>query len=226
MEYKIEEIVDCLLNGGVVVLPTATNYNVFTIFDNKEGVERIYEAKERGKHKPLTLCFGEKKDIKKYIDTTNENKKIIEQILPNNISFIVKKSSIVPDFVTSGFKTVAVCSQSHEFLNTVIKKVGKPLAGTSANKSGNGNVRSFSMAVSELSGNVDMLIDGGDIDSSDANTIIDLTEEQPLLVRAGDLGSLNAIALVPNLNTSISESEYKEKKKSEYIKSASGALNE
>jgi L-threonylcarbamoyladenylate synthase len=223
---KIDEAVKCLLNGGVVVLPTATNYNVFTLFDNEEGVERIYRAKERANHKPLTLCFGNKKNITNYINTTEDNIKIIKKLLPNNISFIVNKDPVVPDFVTSGFKTVAVCSQSHQFLNSVINELGKPLAGTSANKSGNGNVRSFSMAYSELSKDVDLLIDGGDIDSNDANTIVDLTGDRPLLVRAGDLGSLSAAALIPNLNMSISESEYKNRTKSEYMKNMSGVADE
>ncbi|MCR8923475.1 L-threonylcarbamoyladenylate synthase [Dasania sp. GY-MA-18] len=205
----ISEISIHINNGAVVVLPTATNYNVFTRYDNKEGVKRIYKAKHRDHRKPLTLCCANVKMALQYVKIGSVSEALIKKCLPGNISFICRKNNKVPNYITSGIDTVAIANQSQDLLNAIIESVGAPLAGTSANLSGGGNVREYEKAYNDLGGKVDVMVNDGTLISQDANSIIDLLGNVPLLVREGDVDKATLKKMLAEIDDSITEAHYK-----------------
>jgi L-threonylcarbamoyladenylate synthase len=205
----VNEIAAHLNDGAIVVLPTATNYNVFTRYDNKEGAKRIYKAKQRDHRKPLTLCCANVQMALQYVQVGNISEALIKRCLPGNISFICRKHVKVPDYITSGIDTVAIANQDCDLLNAIITGVGVPLAGTSANLSCGGNVREYEKAYNDLAGKVDVIVNGGTISSRGANSIIDLLGNVPLLVREGDVHKAALKKMLTEIDVSITEDHYK-----------------
>lgn len=206
---NIQTAVDILREGGVVVLPTDTNYNVFTSIHSQEGVSRIFEMKKRNTLSPLSLCFESSQDIEPYIYSNSYLMRITQTIWPASISFIVNKKERVPDYVTCHFPTVAIACHKHPMLTQVIKAFGEPLAGTSANLSGTGLVKDIKKVCDHIGAEVDLIINSGQLPSAGANTIIDFSFEPPVLARAGDFSIQEIEAFIPNLQTNYSEDEYK-----------------
>jgi L-threonylcarbamoyladenylate synthase len=206
---NINKAVDLLKAGGVVVLPTDTNYNVFTSIHSHEGVKRIFAMKNRNHLSPLSLCFEKSQDVLTYANVPPSVNHLIKTIWPASISFIVHKNISVPDYVTCNFPTVAIACHQHPVLAQIIKAVGEPLAGTSANLSGTGLVKDIEKVYAHIGSAVDLIINGGQLPSQGANTIIDCSFDPPVLARSGDFLTSEVKQFIPDLQTNYSEEVYK-----------------
>lgn len=208
-EESLQEAADILKEGGVVVLPTNTNYNVVTHLYSKEGVERIFEMKKRESLSPLTLWLGDSSELSDYAYVTPQTMNLVKQVWPEKISFILHQKKTVPDYVTRGFGTVAATLHAHPVLRKVAHLLGMPFAGTSANLSGTGNVPDVRKAVEHIGEQVDLIIDAGLSNIDGANTIVDFTFDPPLLAREGAYPLEKIMELIPDLQYKLKTGEYK-----------------
>jgi L-threonylcarbamoyladenylate synthase len=101
------------------------------------------------------------------------------------LTLILKKKSIVPDIVTGGRESVAVRIPGHMITLYIIKALGTPLTGTSANISGQGSVCSAEEVRAQIGDRVDMVLDGGRCPGGVESTILDLTTPMPIILREG-----------------------------------------
>lgn len=216
-DQSILEAVSIIKDGGVVILPTDTNYNVLTSPYSREGVERIFEMKKRESLSPLTFFCGDAIEISNYAYLTPLVEKLARYVWPEKISFITYQKPTIPDYVTRGFGTVALTVHENPVLREIARKVGTPLAGTSANLSGTGNVPDVRKAVEHIGGSVDLIIDDGISSVDNANTIIDFTFDRPIVARVGAYPVDKIKELIPNLDDKISNKEYKELAKKRVI---------
>lgn len=206
---SITEAVEIIKNGGVVILPTDTNYNVVTSPYSKAGVDRIFDMKKRESLSPLTLFCGDSIEIFHYTYLTPLVEKLARVIWPEKVSFVLYQKPTVPDYVTRGFGTVAVTVHENSILREIARKVGTPLAGTSANLSGTGNVPNVEKAVSHIGKDVDLIIDNGISPVDNANTIIDFTFDRPIVARVGAYSVEKIKNFIPSLDDKITNEEYK-----------------
>ena len=205
----IQEAVDIIREGGAVVVPTDTNYNVVTSPFSVHGVKRIFEMKKRESLSPLTMFLGDSMEFPQYAYTTPLAEFLAKRLWPGKISFICWQKATTPNYVTRGFGTVACTLHENAVHHEIANYVGTPLAGTSANLSGTGNVPLVEKAVEHLGEHVDLIIDAGPSGVDDANTIIDLTFERPMLARAGAFPVDEVMKYLPELITNNSKEEYK-----------------
>jgi L-threonylcarbamoyladenylate synthase len=98
---------------------------------------------------------------------------------------ILEKAAGIPDAVTGGLDTVAVRFPSHRTAAALIRAGGGLIAAPSANRSGRPSPTTAAHCVEDLNGRVDMIIDGGEVGIGLESSIIDLTEETPVLLRPG-----------------------------------------
>lgn len=212
--YK--EAVSILDNGGLVIVPTRTNYNLICDPTNKVAIEKVMKVKQRKKFGPLTLAIDSIKDINQYVEsneTINFNFDILKKLWPGELTIIFNKKYPFPDILTMGANTLAVANQGASVLNTLIKKYGKPVGCTSANISGQGDIFvDLDKAKNDLGDKVDLLIAVQScsprfisLDGNKSNTIIDLTFEKPYLVRRGMYSVEKIKKLIPSLNENIDE---------------------
>lgn len=206
----IREAADILHRGGTVVVPTDTNYNVVTSPYSRAGVDRIFDMKKREAMSPLTLFLGDSMELPQYAYTTPQTEFLAKRLWPEKISFILWQRPTVPSYVTRGFGTVALTLHRNAIHREIAHLIGTPLAGTSANLSGTGNVPLVQKAIDHLGDNVDLIIDAGSSDVDGANTIVDFTFGKPMVARAGAFPVDALVPLIPDLVTTIDNKDYKQ----------------
>jgi L-threonylcarbamoyladenylate synthase len=130
---------------------------------NKDAVQKIFQAKKRTKFGPLTLYLASIQEISKYtLPTFGFSIGIAHTLWPGEVSFILYKQSIISNAVTCGANTVAVACHAHPVLQGVIAAFGKPVCGSSANLSGQGDIYvTVEKAIIDLSSEVDLILDDG-----------------------------------------------------------------
>ena len=182
----LTEAAEILKNGGLVAFPTETVYGLGANGLDEKACKRIYEAKGRPSDNPLILTIGDLDDLYKIVGKVTENaKKIIDAFWPGPITLVLPKADCVPETVTGGLDTVAVRYPSNKIARELIKIAGIPVAAPSANSSGKPSPTRASHVEFDLNGKIEMIIDGGAADWGLESTILDVSEDKPVLLRPG-----------------------------------------
>ena len=172
--------------GELVAFPTETVYGLGGDGLNPEASGKIYAAKGRPSDNPLIIHIADFEDMKRIADQIPPEAKLLSDAFwPGPLTMIVKKSAAVPDATTGGMDTVAVRMPSHPVARELIRRSGCVIAAPSANLSGRPSPTEASHCVEDLSGRIPMIIDGGPVGIGIESTIIDLTEEEPMVLRPG-----------------------------------------
>lgn len=191
-EY-LDIAVDTLRRGGLVISPTTTNYNILCDATNPAAVERVFEVKRRVKYGPLPVSLPYPAVIPEYVTLRDANdEQMLSALLPGEVSFIFRQRYPFPEKLTCGSATVAVSCTTHPVMRSMVIGLNRPVAATSANISGQGNIFvPLAKALEDVGHLVDLVVDAGPTDAEIAgggdrvNTIVDLTRATPYLVRKG-----------------------------------------
>lgn len=185
-EIIIKTAADIIARGGLVAFPTETVYGLGGDAFDVNASARIYEAKGRPSDNPLIVHIAALEDLYSLTDNVPDKAlALAKEFWPGPLTMIVDKKSCVPDTVTGGLSTVAVRLPSHKVARDLIKTSGTFIAAPSANLSGRPSPTRAEHVIEDLSGRVDMIIDGGDIEIGLESTIVDLTEDVPVILRPG-----------------------------------------
>ncbi len=177
---------EILRNGGLVAFPTETVYGLGGDGLNPEASKKIYAAKGRPSDNPLIIHIADVDDIKKLaVDIPESAWKLAEKFWPGPMTMILNRSDIVPKETTGGLDTVAIRLPSDEIARTLIRESRCFIAAPSANSSGRPSPTRAEHVIEDLSGKIDMVIDGGSCDIGLESSIIDLSGEKPLILRPG-----------------------------------------
>ena len=175
-----------LRNGGLVAFPTETVYGLGADALNETAAEKIYAAKGRPSDNPLIIHIARMEDLETIADIIPDKAMVVaEKYWPGPITMIFHKSEIVPYGTTGGLDTVAVRMPSDEIAQELIKAGGGFIAAPSANTSGRPSPTAAEHVVEDLSGKVDMIVDGGSVDIGVESTILDMTVNPPMILRPG-----------------------------------------
>lgn len=177
---------EILKNGGLVAFPTETVYGLGANALDEKAVKSIYAAKGRPCDNPLIVHIAEKEDIIPLVkEVTPKAKALIDAFFPAPLTVILKKSDVVPDVTSGGLDTVAVRMPQNETARAVIKAAGCPIAAPSANTSGLPSPTKASHVISDMTGKIDAVIDGGDCEYGVESTVITLAGDVPVILRPG-----------------------------------------
>lgn len=177
---------EIIKNGGLVAFPTETVYGLGGDALNPSASKQIYEAKGRPSDNPLIVHIAEFDKIYEIAREVPEGAKILaDKFWPGPLTMIVNKNERVPYETTGGLETVAVRLPSDEIAREFIKCAGGFIAAPSANTSGRPSPTLASHVVEDLSGKIDMIIDGGKACIGLESTIVDLTGDKPVILRPG-----------------------------------------
>lgn len=180
-EYVIDEAIEVLANGGVIIYPTDTVYGLgANIFDNK-AVRNVFEIKKRSLLKPLSILVSDTDSIELIAKISIYQKDTIDKYLPGPYTFILNKTPIVPRVVTSGLTHVGVRVPKNEIACRLASLF--PITTTSANLSDEEVLSTPTDILNQLGRDVDLVIDVGPLESNKASTIVDLTTPQPTFIR-------------------------------------------
>ena len=180
-ENIIDEAIEVLANGGVVLYPTDTVYGLgANIFDIR-AVRQVFDIKQRSLLKPLSILVSDVKAIDLVAKVSIEQKKVINSHLPGPYTFILKKRKIVPRVVTSGSNYVGVRVPDNEIACRLARLF--PITTTSANLSDEDVLSCPNEILDQLDCEVDLVIDVGELNSNHASKIVDLSGRNPKIIR-------------------------------------------
>ncbi len=188
---------EIIKSGGLVAFPTETVYGLGGDALQADSSMKIYAAKGRPSDNPLIVHICRLEDLSAIAeDVPDIAYRLAEKFWPGPLTMILKKSSRVPKETTGGLSTVAVRFPNHEVALALIREAGGFIAAPSANTSGRPSPTVGKYVYEDLDGRVDMILDGGDSAIGLESTIVDLTENVPVVLRPGfiTLEQLQSIA--------------------------------
>ena len=182
----IEKAGDILKNGGLVAFPTETVYGLGADALNEMAAHKIYEAKGRHSDNPLIVHITNMKDLEKVAEVIPEAAyTVAEKYWPGPLTMIFDKTDLVPYGTTGGLETVAVRMPNEPVARAVIDAGGGFIAAPSANTSGRPSPTTAQHVEEDLTGRIDMIIDGGAVPIGVESTILDMTVTPPMILRPG-----------------------------------------
>jgi L-threonylcarbamoyladenylate synthase len=186
LKQQIEEGISILKRGGLVAFPTDTVYGLGAWAGHREAVERVYRVKGRVVGRALPLLLAHISQVSEVAEAVPEVAWLLARsFMPGALTLILYKSPSVPDIVTAGGRTVAVRIPAHPVPVALIRGLGAPVIGTSANLSGRPSALTAGEVLSQFGNGIDLIIDGGRCSGGRESTIVDLTGEVPVVLRDG-----------------------------------------
>jgi len=175
-----------LRRGGLVAFPTETVYGLGGDGLNPEASARIYAAKGRPSDNPLILHISRPAELYPLIGDFPETAgQLMRAFWPGPLTMIFRKSDLVPSQTTGGLDTVAIRMPSHPAAQALIRAAGVPIAAPSANTSGRPSPTEAFHVLEDMDGRIDMVLDGGQVQIGLESTIVDVTEDEPVILRPG-----------------------------------------
>lgn len=164
---------------------TDTVYGLLARFDSQSAVERIFEIKKRPQDKGMPVLCADMDMVAKIAVLDEGLARELSEIWPARITALLYKTNLVSKIVSGNSDKVAVRIPADDDLRSLILDVGAPLVATSANKSGEPEARSYKhLKESGIADEVDMTIDGGEVQSDiKPSVIIDFTINPHQIIR-------------------------------------------
>jgi len=171
--------------GGLVVFPTETVYGLGGNATDAGSSKKIYAAKGRPSDNPLIIHIDKPEAAEPYAVTSESYYRLAKKFMPGPLTVILPRKDTIPLETTGGLDTVAVRCPSDPTARALIKMAGVPIAAPSANLSGKPSPTNAADVVTDMSGRVDMIIDGGDSEIGLESTIVKLVGNKGVLLRPG-----------------------------------------
>lgn len=192
--------VEILRSGGLVAFPTETVYGLGANAFDEEAVSNIFKAKGRPSDNPLIVHISNMSQLEEITEQIPEElKPLMKEFWPGPLTLLFKKSKRVPFKTSGGLDTVAVRMPKNEIALAIIGASGLPIAAPSANTSGRPSPTRAEHVLEDLSGLVDVIIDGGSTGVGIESTVLDLSEDSPMILRPGAVTYEELVKFLPNL---------------------------
>ncbi len=175
---KVEAVAKVLADGGLVVLPTETVYGLVASASIDGSLERLIAAKKRPPDKPFSLLVPTiEHAIELAVDVPPRARALMERYWPGPLTVVLDRAT--------GDGTVGVRVPGSPFALAVLHELNQPLLAPSANPSGEEPATSFAQAKEYYDGEVEALVDGGDVALGEASTIVRIDGDKYEVLRSG-----------------------------------------
>lgn len=174
-----------LQEGGVIVFPTDTVYGLGADAFNARAVERIYEAKNRPRYQQFPLLIASIEELATVAEPIAGIAWFLaRRFWPGALTLVLSKKDSLPAHLVSA-STIAIRVPNHPICLALMKGLGHPIIGTSANISGQPAPLTAEEVSQQLRQKVDLIINGGKCPGGRESTIVDVTCEPPKILRQG-----------------------------------------
>jgi tRNA threonylcarbamoyl adenosine modification protein (Sua5/YciO/YrdC/YwlC family) len=192
---SIEQIKDALRGGAVMLYPTDTVYAIGCDMQSKSAIARVRQIKQLSNQKPLTFMCPSLSNVAAYAWVSDEAYRIMKRLIPGPYTFLLPATKLVPQVVMNPKrKTTGIRVPDYPVCQALLQALDNPIISTSAHlldeekmiprMETNGF---FSKAVlfDQMENLVDIIVDDGSEPTLEVSTILDLTGEEPIVVRQG-----------------------------------------
>ena len=184
-------IIDCLMQGGVIVYPTDTAYGLGADWTNARAVKKVFAVKQRSPDKKVPVIVSGVAMAKKYVTWNAQAQGLVDHYWPGALTIVLPKENGT---------TLGVRMPNHPIALQIVRAFGKPIVSTSANISYQPtcySIRSFVGQLSFVNGHVpavspDIVIDAGALARRMPSTVVDCSGQSMRVLRSGRLSKLIA----------------------------------
>lgn len=179
-------VADRLRSGAVAVLPTDTVYGIGVAVAERATPERLYEIKGRDGDKAIACLIAEPGDLSVYgADVSDYARQLARFHWPGALTLVVKASERIPEAFRARDGSIALRVPAHPLTLAILKRLGMPLATSSANLQGCPPALEAVTLDSRLTAGVDLIVDAGAAPGGVASTIVSCLGGRPHIIREG-----------------------------------------
>ena len=184
---SISRASDILRSGGLVAFPTETVYGLGVDATCVTAIERLFKAKNRPACNPLIVHLATLDALSGIAQIDDRTALLAESLWPGPLTLVLKRSDACPvsSIACASLSTIAIRIPAHPVALALLKKVAKPIAAPSANISGTVSPTIPLHVVESLGNRVDLILTAGRCRIGIESTVVDLTEEIPMILRPG-----------------------------------------
>ena len=187
MEDEINQAVKIIESGGIVCLPTDTQFGLSVDYKNDLALQKLINLKSRSENAGIPLLLANVDQLKLVTDTPPDDIiNLCEHFWPGALTIIMPKNDLISEFVSGGHSGVALRIPNHEVPRSIAARLGRPITGTSANFTGMTPVANYDEAQTNFNGLVDYVFPTSEnITQGEPSTIIEFTNNKLNLLRQG-----------------------------------------
>ncbi len=178
MDDIIQQAVSILQHDGLIVYPTETVYGLGGDAFSDSAIERVYEAKNRLRGKPISIAVSDIEMLACVAHLNPAAEAFINRFLPGPVTVILKAKSCVPTELTGGTGMIGIRWPDHTIALSIISELDAPITATSANISGDISPRTRN----DVNVRHELFVDGGELPGT-PSTVVDLASKE--IVRPG-----------------------------------------
>ena len=183
MRY-INKAVDVLKEGGIIIYPTDTVYGIGCDIYNKAALDKLFTIKNDTDEKLFSFICSDFKQISKYAKISDSAYRSMKHLLPGPYTFVLPAVKLVPKQLWSKRKTVGIRMPDNWVALKLIEELGCPIVSTSTTNRF-GEVIYDPVEIKNIFNNrVDLMLGMGNL-SGDPSSVIDLSEDEPEVIREG-----------------------------------------
>lgn len=185
----IVEAAEVLRAGGLAAFPTETVYGLGARADDPKAVASLYAAKGRPSFNPLIAHVADIETAQRIGIFSKSALALAEAFWPGPLTLVVKARSndTVCELARAGLDTVAIRVPSHAVAKSLLSNVDFPVVAPSANRSGHVSPTTAVHVADDLTGKIDLILDGGASTGGIESTIVDFSGSTPRLLRSGGI---------------------------------------
>ncbi|MBI3306776.1 MAG: threonylcarbamoyl-AMP synthase [Candidatus Omnitrophica bacterium] len=177
---RIREVARAAREGKIIGFPTETVYGIGAPMSTPDISEKLIRIKKRDENKPFAYHLGDWEMVDfLYVKRTSIFRHLTRLFWPGPLALIVQNEK--------GEK-IGLRFPKHRIASALINATGEPFIATSANLSGQKSPRNADEVMKQLGGEIDYLIDSGTCEFSEDSTVLDISGDQPVVLRTGALG--------------------------------------
>ena len=183
---SIEKAAALIKKGGLVVFPTSSFYGLGADAFNVKAVDKVFQAKKRDPTKPVLILIDSLADLAPLVRSISEQAiRLIETFWPGSLTIVFEAADLLP-FNLTGYKgRIGIRLAGHPVASALVRAVGGPITGTSANLSGKGACIEVTEIDSCIKDKVDLVLDAGKLAGGKGSTVVDVTVTPPKILREG-----------------------------------------
>ena len=174
--------------GSLVIFPTSSFYGLGTSALNAEAVDKVFRVKKRERQNPVLILIASLAELDPLVRSIPmPSTKLIEAFWPGGLTLVFQAADIVPSNLTGHTGKIGIRLANHPVASSLVRAVGNPITGTSANISGQEGCSVAARVDENIRDQVDLVLDAGRLTGGEASTVVDVTESPPKIIREGTI---------------------------------------
>ncbi|HWR93532.1 MAG TPA: L-threonylcarbamoyladenylate synthase [Desulfobacterales bacterium] len=196
----IDRALSMIRAGGVVCFPTRCLYGLGANALDAAAVERVYEIKQRPADMALLVLISHSAQLTELAERVSPMAQMLmDRFWPGRLTLVLHALPRLPHRLTAGTGKIGIRLAEHPVARALVEAFGGPVTGTSANPSGGSGCRHIAELDPRIAREVDLILDGGVLKGGVGSTVVDVTGENPVLIREGEISKPEILAAIKSI---------------------------